>query len=268
MSQSGRVDSVNYDSNGRLLITLASNNINVWSLSSSGRYTRQQILNLSVSLASARISPPSSKIAAAGGNSTAYIWRSSPGSSNNFSLWQNLTAPGSSASQSLTCVAFSSDGSTLMAGSSNGALYIWSLNTSTDLFQFAETIAAHSASVADLSARNNRFVSAGGTDGSFKVWERQTAATRYTMLQEIRVGAGLAARAVALGLDQNNIGAGISNGSVIIYTNNLVANSYTMNQQLDANPGGVYSVSFSSDSSKLATTGQDSTTAYWTRPSK
>lgn len=129
--QSSRVDSVSYNQNGSLLITLANSLISVWGVDPTGSYTRIQTVSPPQTLSAAQLLGSSSKLVASSTGSTGYVWRLNT-QTRRFNIWQNVSEGDSS--QNYTAVGLSTDGTALVMGSTDGTVYVWSLNSTSDKF--------------------------------------------------------------------------------------------------------------------------------------
>lgn len=111
-------------------------------------------------------------------------------------------------------------------------------------------------------------MTAGGTDGSLRIWQLNPTSNRYEQLQSVSSSDGSSVDTVVLSADESTIVGGYGNGSLAVLSKSLTGSNYR-NFQLIANghAGGVTAVDIASDNSKIVSTGLDNSTGFWTRGS-
>jgi WD40 repeat protein len=109
---------------------------------------------------------------------------------------------------------------------------------------------------------------AGGADGSLRIWQWNQANNSYLQTQAINTTNGSSVDAVVLSDDESIIVAGFNNGSLLMMAITPAGQTYRISQLIsNGHTGGVYSAAITSDDSKFVSTGADGTTAFWGRPS-
>ncbi|NNF45067.1 MAG: hypothetical protein HKO59_07900 [Phycisphaerales bacterium] len=152
----------------------------------------------------------------------------------------------------IACVAFSPDGSRLVAGARDGSLRIW------DAARGGASIVplvGHTAAVdaAQFSSDGNRVVSA-GTDGSIILWD----AARGGRLRDVRV-AGSAVLANAISSNGRLAASGSADGAIVV-----IDTSNGEEQWRHAGVGdAVATIAFSPDGGRLAAGAEDGITRVW-----
>lgn len=155
--------------------------------------------------------------------------------------WDSLTQP-ESAVQDL---AFTRDGSTLLAATSDPALYAWTATGSQGRLQ--SRTAAFDGEVLAVDTTGGGLVATGSGDGVLRLWRR--SGDRLALLRELPVGeSGTAVRSVAFSPDGRRVAAGATDKLVRV---SRVGSGRPV-QTLTGFSSWVNDLSFSGDGSMLA----------------
>lgn len=158
-----------------------------------------------------------------------------------------------------TAIAFSPDGSMLASGSYGGVLRIWDVASRKQ----TKEIAAHANGMLHLAYApdGTAIISAGGADGSIKIWDVQTGNLLHTFDSRDRA-VGTAVCRVTYCADGTKLATGHRDGWVIVWD----LNSRRIESKRRHGDRPVHSVAFSPDGNYLASGGLDGRLLIWKLP--
>lgn len=152
---------------------------------------------------------------------------------------------------SVTCVAFSSDGTTLASGSEDSTIRLWEVSTGTHL----KTLKGHKWGIASVCFSSDGRTLASASGGTIRLWR----VAYGTHLKTLKVEPYSSITGVAFSSDGRTLASASEDGSIRIWDSVSGRHIKTLNE--DSEP--IVSTVFSDDGRTLASTSKDGSIRIW-----